>query len=48
MMSARKVRLIAVIIVILVAGSALLGWDIVYEQTMNDRFMTRPSGLDIF
>jgi hypothetical protein len=47
-MSARKIRLIAVIILILVAGSALLGWDLVYEQTLNDRFMTKRSGLDIF
>jgi hypothetical protein len=43
MMSARTIRLVAVIIVIVVAAGALLGWDLVYEQTLNDRFVIKSS-----
>ena len=48
MMSARKVRLVAVILLILTVGATVLGWDLVYQQTLSDRFVDPPSGLDIF
>ena len=41
MMSPRRIRVIALIILIVIACAALLGWELVYEQTLNDKFVTK-------
>jgi hypothetical protein len=46
-MSARKVRLITVILLIIVASATVLGWELVYQQTLAQRFID-PPGLDVF
>ena len=48
MMSARKVRFITVILLIIIAGATVLGWELVYQQTLAERFTDPPTGLDVF
>ena len=46
MMGKRSVRAIALVLILVAGCAALLGWDLVYEQQITDRFVEPPSGLD--
>ena len=48
MMAARKVRFITVILLIIVGSATVLGWELVYQQTLAERFTDPPTGLDVF
>ena len=43
MMSRRKVRIVTLIILALITCAALLGWDVVFEQTLNDKFVDQST-----
>lgn len=47
MMRPSSIKIIALVLALVAACAAILGWDLVYEQKVTDSFMSKPSGLDI-
>jgi hypothetical protein len=38
MISGGKVRVVTLIVLAVIISATLLGWDVVYEQTLDDKF----------
>lgn len=46
MLGKRSVRIVALVLILIAGCAALLGWDLVYEQQLTDRFVEPPSPID--